>query len=146
MLFIGVAVGVFMMSHTPARAPTIINNTSSVNRTFTTEVPSRTERSNEFHPAVFVGSIPKNNAVLAVAPLNVTIMFSSPIGPSSIVVLKDEQGTPVNLGKAKFSDDRMSMISDVASDATGSIDVSYSACTPDNSQCPSGAFGFSIEP
>ena len=145
-VFVGVAVSVFIIARTPARAPTVSTNESNVNRTFTTNVPSQHDRFNEFHPGTFVSSTPKNNTILQATPLNVTVVFSSPIGPSSTMVLKDEQEVPVNLGKAKFSDDRMSMISDVASGATGAISVSYTACTPDNSQCPTGTFGFSITP
>lgn len=144
--FICIAFGIFLMARKPAHAPSITTNRSNSNHTFSTGTSTDTPAITEVRTATFVSSVPVHNAVLSASPRNVTVAFSSVVGPASTMSAVNAQGAAVNLGRAKFSEDRLSMILDLASDLTSGISVSYSACAADNSQCGTGSFGFSIAP
>ncbi len=143
--FIGIAVMVFMFSKKPVKAPIINTNTTTTNRTFTTNATTPMTITTQ-HTSTYVSSVPESGVTLQTLPINVAIVFSSPLGPTSTISVTDALGTPINLGRARFSDDRMTMTSDLVTGSSGVVRASYTSCAVDNTQCEEGSFGFYVTP
>ncbi len=130
---LALAVLTFVMFKRPAVAPTNTGVTPSFLTTTFTEIRTPT----------LVGSVPQNNEFLSVSPNSVSLMFKEALQPNSTLAVTDPDGVPAHLGRATYSEDRLTMTALLRRGVSGPLKVTYTAC-PLNGSCATGLFGFSI--
>lgn len=138
--FLGVAVLAllvltFVLFKKPVIAPT--NNASLGDFLTTTFTEVKTSN--------FVTSSPRNNEFLPTSPNTVSVTFKQAVSPKSTTAVIDALQQPAHLGRATFSDDRLTMTSLLRTGAAGPLKVTYQACAL-NGTCQTGTFGFTIRP
>ncbi|MBI4426696.1 MAG: copper resistance protein CopC [Candidatus Kerfeldbacteria bacterium] len=146
LLFAGIAVGlVVVVIITSRQLKPSTEQTTSVEVNPTANTIGLVTNFVEVRTSTFVESVPNNNALLAVAPNTVRVMFSETLGTGSSLTVINGQGQYLQLGRPTFSDDRRIMTVLLAKHASGPLTVSYRACSLDGI-CSDGRFGFVVRP
>lgn len=102
----------------------------------------------EFPPqqfaAHFVDSMPMHEATLDKLPAQVVLNFNFTLSDASTITI-EKDGKEVKTGAGKLGDKRLSMSTEIPSDAgAGLYLIKYKACWPDNS-CHNGQFAFAVK-